>query len=153
MLKEVKCTRWSDAFNTVDRICNDFLDTIPLIVILGLKSMQPRHWKALINVTNKKNFILPCNNEATPLGDVLTMDLLKFSHDMEEICNQGSKEDKMEMSLQEIEECWSSIDLIMTPLKKDGDNVEAVPMLGIGEEDFELLENDQLLINQGMMAS
>ena len=39
MLKEVKCTRWSDAFNTVDRICNDFLDTIPLIVILGLKSM------------------------------------------------------------------------------------------------------------------
>lgn len=57
------------------------------------------------------------------------------------------------MSLQEIGKRWSGINLNMTRFeKKDGDNVEAVPMLGIGEEDFEPLENDQLLI-QGMMAS
>eukprot|EP00804_Cyclotella_cryptica_P004521 CCRYP_006874-RA/>CCRYP_006874-RA protein AED:0.08 eAED:0.09 QI:0/0/0.5/1/0/0/2/139/4220 len=156
-LKEVKalhkCTRWCDAFTSIDKICKDFLATIPLIVLLGSKCMRPRHWKSLINITGAKNVVPPCDNDSVPLGDVLTMNLLKFSNDVEEICDQASKEDKMERTLKQIEERWTGINFIMVPYeKKVGNVVETVPLLGIGEEDFESLENDQLLI-QGMMAS
>ena len=39
----------------------------------------------------------------------------------------------------------------MTPYKQIGSE-EEIPLLGIDEDDFELLENDQLVI-QGMLAS
>lgn len=156
-LKEVnglhKCTRECDAFKSLDKICKDFLATIPLIVLLGSKCMRPRHWKALTQVSGAESFVPPCDNVDMPLGDLLSIDLLKFSNDVEEICDQASKEDKMETALQQIEERWSSINLTMSPhQKKDGNVEETVPLLGIGEEDFESLENDQLVI-QGMMAS
>ena len=156
-LKEVKgldkCTRWCDAFQSLDQICKDFLATIPLIVLLGSKCMRPRHWQALKDATGAKDFVPPCENENTSMGDLLAIDLLAKSNDVEEICDQAAKEDKMETSLQQINDRWSSIDLIMTPYaKKDGELEEDVPLLGIGEEDFESLENDQLVI-QGMMAS
>lgn len=149
-----KSTRWSDAFITVDKLCKDFLAAIPLMVLLGSKSMRPRHWKLLIQVTNTKNFTPPCDNEAAPLGDVLTIDLVKFSNEVEDICDQASKEDKMETTLREIEARWSDIEFTINPYEKKDNNVvvEMVPLLGIEEEDFESLENDQLLI-QGMMAS
>ena len=58
------------------------------------------------------------------LGDLLSIDLLAKSNDVEEICDQASKEDKMETSLQQINDRWSSIDLIMTPYHKKDDEVE-----------------------------
>lgn len=101
-LQEIKglhrCTQWFDAFTTLAKICKDFLATIPLIVLLGSKSMRPRHWMSLIQVTGTKNSVSPCDNEAAPLGNVLTIDLLKFSNGLEEICDMASKEDKMETS-------------------------------------------------------
>ncbi|KAL7490113.1 hypothetical protein ACHAW6_015825 [Cyclotella cf. meneghiniana] len=148
-----KCTQWCDAFKTVDKVCKDFLATIPLIVLMGSKCMRPRHWKTFINITGAKNVVLPCDSDSVLLSDILTINLLKFSNDVEEICDRASKEEKMETTLRQIKERWSCIDLVATPFeKKVGDVVETVPMLGIGEEDFESLENDQLLI-QGMMAS
>jgi len=93
------------------------------------------------------------HNENMSLGDLLAINLLVNSNDVEEVCDQAAKEDKMETTLQQISDRWSSIDLIMTPHHKiDGDLEEDVPLLGIGEDEFELLENDQLVI-QGMMAS
>jgi dynein heavy chain len=111
ILKEVKdlhkCTQWCDAFTTVDKVCKDFLATIPLIVLMGSKCMRPRHWKSFINITGAKNVVPPCDNDSVPLGDILTINLLKFSNDVEEICDQASKEEKMETTLKQIEERWS----------------------------------------------
>lgn len=144
-----KCTRWSDAFLSVDKLCKEFLSTIPLIALLRAKSMRPRHWTLLIKATNAKSFTPPCDDENMRLGGLLALDLHKMSNEVEEICDQANKEDKMEKTLEQIDSRWSGIVLTMTPYKgSDGD----VPILGIGEEDFEALENDQLVI-QGMLAS
>jgi dynein heavy chain len=156
-LKEVKglhtCIRWSDAYKSLDKICKDFLATIPLLVLLGSNSMRPRHWQALKKATGAKEFVPPCDNENMSLGDLLTIDLLKFSNEVEEICDQAAKEEKMELSLNQMDDRWSSIDLTMTPYhKKDGDLDEEVPLVGISEEDFESLEGDQLII-QGFLSS
>ena len=50
-----------------------------------------------------------------------------------------------------MQERWSEIKFTMTPYKQIGSE-EEIPLLGIDEDDFELLENDQLVI-QGMLAS
>ena len=157
-LKQVKgldkCLQWSDAYQSLDKICKDFLATVPLIVLLRSKCIRPRHWQSLKKATGAKDFIPPCDdNENMSLGDLLAINLLANSNDMEEVCDQAAKEDKMETTLQQISDRWSSIDLIMTPHHKiDGDLEEDVPLLSIGEDEFELLENDQLVV-QGMMAS
>lgn len=36
-----------------DKLCKDFLNTIPLISLLGNKAMRPRHWMMLMKATGK----------------------------------------------------------------------------------------------------
>ena len=93
-------------------------------MLLGSKSMRPRHWEALKDATGASSFVPPCDNENMSLGDLLSIDLLAKSNDVEEICDQASKEDKMETTLQQINDRWSSINLIMTPYHKKDDEVE-----------------------------
>lgn len=144
-----KSIRWSDAFKSVDKRCKDFLSTIPLIALLGAKAMRPRHWKLLMKASKATNFIPPCDNDKMLLGELLGLDLHKLSNEVEEICDQAVKEEKMEITLEQIEGRWSKIIFTMNPYKgSDGD----VPLLGIAEDDFECLENDQLFI-QSMLAS
>jgi len=150
-LKNVKSlhknVRWSDAFKTVDKLCKDFLSTIPLITLLGAKCMRPRHWEMLMKATGK-NFTPPYEDDQLLLGGILALNLHEFSNEVEEICDQASKEEKMEKQLEQLDARWSAIDFIMMPYAGDPD----VPLLNIGEEDFEALEADQLAV-QGMLAS
>ena len=144
-----KCTRWSNAYNAVDRCCKDFLSTIPLIALLRAKSMRPRHWDLLAKTTGARSFSPPYSNQNMCLGELLSLDLHRMSNEVEEICDQANKEDKMEKALEQIGCRWSGIIFTMTTYKN---GMKDVPILGIGEEDFEALENDQLVI-QGMLAS
>ena len=146
-----KCVRWSPAFTAVDKRCKDFLITIPLVSLLMLKAMRPRHWEALSKITKRPDFVPPTVNSDMVLGDVLSLNLYKISNDVEEICDQAIKEEKIEQTLAQMEERWSKIIFTMNPYKKQ-DSDEEIPLLGIGEEDFESLENDQLVI-QGTLAS
>ena len=142
-----KCTRWCEAYKTVDKLCKDFLSTIPLITLLGAKAMRPRHWSMLMKATGK-TFTPPYEDDQLLLGGLLSLNLHEYSNEVEEICDQASKEEKMEKQLEQLDARWSSIEFIMTPYTGDPD----IPLLGIGEEDFEALEADQLAV-QGMMAS
>jgi len=180
-----KCVRWSGAFKKVDGMCKNFLSTIPLINMLGSKSMRPRHWQLLMTAT-AKTFVPPYEDDQLLLAGILDLNLHEFTNEVEEICDQASKEEKMEkvserseralmktrniyepltkltlfhsihftshllrsaQTLELLDARWSSIEFTMLPYK-DTD----VPLLGIGEEDFEALEGDQLTV-QGMMAS
>lgn len=40
-------------FQAEDKLCKDFLNTIPLISLLGNKAMRPRHWIMLMKATGK----------------------------------------------------------------------------------------------------
>ncbi|CAM9266952.1 unnamed protein product [Chrysoparadoxa australica] len=149
-VKKVKAlhkeTRWCEAYKAVDKTAKDFVNTIPLISLLGHKSMRPRHWEMLQKATGK-TFKPPYEDPDLKLGQLLALNLHEFSGDVEEICDQAVKEEKMEVTLGQLEERWSSIEWLM-----DLFSGTDVPLLKIAEEDFEALEADQLIV-QGMMAS
>lgn len=136
-----KCTRWSKAYKYADKVSKDFLNTIPLISLLGAKCMRERHWETLKLVT-KKGFTPPFADPALLLGGILALNLHEFSNDVEDICDQAAKELKIENTLSQISQRWSSIEWLMEPYK-DTD----VPLLKLSEEDFESLEADQLVSN------
>jgi dynein heavy chain len=141
-----KCTRWSKAFRATDKTSKDFLNTVPLIQLLAAKSMRERHWTTLKTVTNNE-FIAPYQDKNLQLGSILALKLHELGGDVEDICDQAVKELKIENTVIGLEERWLSIEWIMDPYK-DTD----VPLLKLGEEDFEALEADQLTV-QGMLAS
>ena len=146
-----KCVRWSEAFKETDKKCKDFISTIPLVSLLRSDAMRPRHWNLIKNATGKSDFVPPSDNESMTLGNILGLDLHKTVNEVEEICDQASKEEKMETTLAQIEARWLSILFTMTPYNQPWLE-DKIPLLGIGEEDFEALENDQLIV-QGMLAS
>ena len=145
-----KSIRWCKAYQGLDQKCKNFLTVIPLISQLGGESMRHRHWHMLKKVTSGESSILPCESDEVLLSNILDLHLHNFVNEVEEICDQAMKEEKMEKTLAQIESRWSSIGFIMNPFKRAVG--EDVPLLSIGEEDFEALENDQLII-QGMLAS
>ena len=69
------------------------------------------------------------------------LQLHEFSGDVEDICDASAKELKIENTVTTIADRWKSIDWLMD-LYADSD----VPLLKIGEEDFEALEADQLTV-------
>lgn len=141
-----KNTRTCDAFKMTDKVTKDFMNTIPLISALGSKAMRPRHWLLLMKATNKE-FTPPYEDPNLKLGDLLALKLHEFSNEVEEICDQAVKEEKMENQLKGLNTRWAVIQWGMEPYK-DTD----VPLLKMAEEDFEALENDQLAV-QGMIAN
>jgi dynein heavy chain, axonemal len=141
-----KCTRWSKAYVGADKLSKDFLNTIPLVSLLAAKSMRERHWEGLKAVT-KKTFTPPCQDQEQLLGGILDLNLHEFTSDVEDICDQASKELKIENSIAGLSERWRSINWVMEQYKDT-----AVPLLRLSEEDFESLEADQLTV-QGMLAS
>jgi dynein heavy chain, axonemal len=141
-----KNVRWCSAYKAADKMSKDFLTTIPLISLLSAKSMQERHWLAL-KVVTKKDFIPPYENVNMALGNILALNLHEFTGDVEEICDQSAKELKIENTVKQLIERWSTISWIMETYK-DTD----IPLLKLSEEDFESLEADQLTV-QSMMAS
>jgi len=141
-----KCVRWCKAYKGADKLSKDFLNTVPLVQTLAANYMRDRHWEALMKVT-KKQFVPPYADPKTLLGSILSLNLHEFSADVEDICDQASKELKIEKALGELEKRWVTIEWLMEPYK-DTD----VPLLKLAEEDFESLEADQLTV-QGMLAS
>mmetsp|Transcript_4425 Transcript_4425/g.9408 ORF Transcript_4425/g.9408 Transcript_4425/m.9408 type:complete len:4228 (+) Transcript_4425:42-12725(+) len=141
-----KDVRWSDCYKTIDKNCKDFQNTIPLIQMLGSKAMRPRHWDMLMKATHK-TFVPPHKDPDLLLGGLLSLNLHEFVTDVEEICDQANKEEKMEIQLADLTKRWQAIEFLAQMYQNTD-----VPLLAIQEEDFEALEADQLMV-QGFMAS
>jgi dynein heavy chain len=141
-----KDVRWSKAFTGIDKVNKDFLNTVPLIQALHHQSMRLRHWGYLAKATGH-DFTPPPEDPTLTVGDLLSLNLHNFTADVEEICDQALKEEKMENQLTVLEEFWTKVDWLMD-LYVGSD----VPLLKMGEEEFEALENDQMVV-QGMLAS
>jgi dynein heavy chain len=109
--------------------------------------MRLRHWGYLAKATGKA-FTPPPEDPHLLMSGILDLQLHKFSADVEEICDQALKEEKMEKQLEALDSFWTKVDWLSDPYQGD----ETVPMLKLGEDEFESLENDQLVV-QGMLAS
>jgi dynein heavy chain len=141
-----KDVRWSKAFSGIDKVNKDFLNTVPLIQALHHPSMRLRHWGYLAKATGH-DFTPPPEDPTLTVGSLLSLNLHNFTADVEEICDQALKEEKMENQLKILEDFWLQVDWLMD-LYVGSD----VPLLKMGEEEFEALENDQMVV-QGMLAS
>jgi dynein heavy chain len=98
-----KDVRWSNTFATIDKVTKDFMNTVPLIQNLGNKAMRPRHWDAIMDVTHKK-FTPPHEDHDLLLEQILDLNLHEHSADVDEVCDQAQKEDKMEKQLKQLDE-------------------------------------------------
>ena len=58
--------------------------------------MRPRHWELLRKATGKE-FVPPHEDEDLQLGGLLSLNLHGFNTDVEEICDQATKEEKIEV--------------------------------------------------------
>jgi dynein heavy chain len=142
-----KTVKQSDAFKGLDRVGKDFFNVVPLIGSLVSPSMRVRHWTELMEVTGKE-IPMPMDTPDLLLGDVLDLELGKFGPMVEEITDKASKEAKQEVQLGVLTETWSVVELLMTPYQGNSD----VPLLRMGDEDFEALEADMLTVGS-MVAS
>jgi dynein heavy chain len=141
-----KSTRWCGAYKELDKTCKSFLTTVPLIGSLGGEGMRPRHWAELQEATGK-TFTPPYADENMELNTVLALKMDEFAGEVEEITDKSVKEMKMENTLEALEYRWSTMEF-----NCDFYRTTDVPLLKIGDEDFETLEGDQLIV-QGMCAS
>ena len=146
-----KTIKWCEAFKALEKTVKQFMQTCPLILALQSDAMHPRHWAALQEITKKaktfKAFTYPFEDPSVLLGDLLALQLHQCMNDVEDLTDQASKEAKMELTLANLEKTWSAVVWVMETYKST-----SVQMVRMAEEDFEVLEADQLAV-QGMMGS
>ena len=75
------------------------------------------------------------------------LELHRFTDDVGEVVDRAQKEDKMEQTLAKLNVTWASIEFVFTQHRDS-----PVYLISMKEEDFECLEDNQLVV-QGMMAS
>ena len=141
-----KTTKESDAFLGLDKHVKEFLKTCPLVGALRHPGMRPRHWQELMDATDVQ-FSIPSETPDLRLREILNLNLHNFGNEVEEITDKAVKESKQEETLKNLEVTWGDVKF-QGSMYKETD----IPLVKLSEEDFELLEADQLTL-QGMVAS
>ncbi len=142
-----KRTRPSSLYRGLLKLVQDFLLTCPLMSMLKHPSMRPRHWSALMEATSK-TFKPPHEDTNMTLKSLLDLNLHEYKENVEEISDQAMKEEKMEQTLAKLAEFWQAVVFVEEEYKQGSE----IKLLRMAEEDFEALENDQLVV-QGMASS
>ena len=138
-----KKLRATNAFIGLDDSVKNFLTSVPLVADLRSPDMRDRHWKSLMDVTGKQ-FVI---DDQFSLDSLLALELHKFEDEVGEIVDCAQKEAKMEVSLAKLEVTWAKVEWAQMK-HKDTD----VNTIKLGEEDFEALEDNQVVV-QGMLAN
>ena len=139
-----KVVKTSNTYVELERKVKGFLTALPLVTDLRHRSMRPRHWDMLRDLTGK------AFDETSPSFDLktlITLHLDEFEEDVGEIVNRAQKEEKMEQALEKITKTWKTLEFQFSQ-HKDTD----IFMIKLSEEDFETLEDHQLQV-QNMMGS
>ena len=146
-IKEIKAlpqrVRSYDAYQGLEKSAKNFLISIPLVADLSSPDMRDRHWSQLMDKTGVK-LVIDANFK---LDDLLALELHKYEDDVSEIVDRAQKEAKMEKSLATLKETWAKVEYVFTQYKDT-----SVHTIRMSEEDFEVLEDNQVLV-QGMMAN
>lgn len=132
-----KMIRDEDCYKGLDSMVKSFTASLPLVAELRSPAMRERHWDALMAATKKK---IALEDPAFSLQQLLDLQLHKFEEEVGEIVDQASKEEKMETALVRLGETWAKMEFQFVQFGST--NVYTVRMV---EEDFEALEDDQVL--------
>ena len=138
-----KKIRDADCYKGLDDAVKNFLTSVPLVADLRSPDMRDRHWSSLMKVTGKEFTI----DEKFSLDNLLALELHKFADEVGEIVDCANKEAKMEVSLAKLDQVWAKVEWVQIKHKDTDYNT-----IKLGEEDFEGLEDNQVMV-QGMMAN
>ena len=143
-----KSVRMWDVYSGVDGTVKNFLVSVPAVSELKSPAMRQRHWDKLMEITGATLPVI--DGKFAPefcLANLLALQLHKYVDDVGEVVDQANKEDKMEQTLKKLDETWKVVDFGFDK-HQDTD----VYLINLAEENFEMLEENQLIV-QGMMAS
>ena len=87
-----------------------------------------------------KTFTPPYEDPNLELGDLLKLELHLFGETVEDITDQAQKEEKMETTLETLENTWGSVVWATDPYVSD--SCSDVELVRMSEEDFETLETE-----------
>jgi len=104
-------------FKTVEARLANFKESLPLVVNLKNDAMKQRHWIKLMDVT-KVTF--DTTLKTLTLSNIFSMELHRFTADVEDIINEAGQEAKIENELAKIEAAWRNNSLSFYKYKKDG---------------------------------
>jgi dynein heavy chain len=136
--KDIKVDKKCNAYFGLMQNIKSWLVFLPLIAELRDDAMRERHWQALKNEI-KKDFEVDAK---LTLKDVFNLNLQQQSESVEEITDQAKQEARMEKTLDKLEEVWTKVEFEMDQHKNTDVN-----LLKIIEEDFEMLEENQVSVN------
>lgn len=141
-VREMKVDKKSNTYVGCLEEIKKWLVFLPMIQELRDDAMRERHW----DMIRKKvgNFADP---NTLALKDIFNLNLNKYAEDVLDTTEQAKQEAKMEKTLAKLTGIWKEVKFQFTPMK-DSD----VQLLRLSEEDFELLEENQLQV-QSMSAS
>jgi dynein heavy chain len=142
-LKDMKIDKKANAYQGILDEIKKWLVFLPLIAELADDSMRDRHWD-MIKAKLGVQFTI---DENLLLRDIYNLNIGKYQEDVEEITDQARQEAKMEKTLGKLDGTWNDIEFEFTAHKDSG-----VHMIRLGEDNFDMLENDQQAVN-GMFAS
>ena len=72
-----------------------------------------------------RNFTPPNEDPNCELGEVLALGLHEYEGEVEEICDQAVKEEKIEQNLRTLEQTWKTIEFELTDHVKKGTKLAA----------------------------
>ncbi|OQR88006.1 dynein heavy chain [Achlya hypogyna] len=154
VLKELKKIprdiQWCDAYKVILKETQGFDKTHPLLRCLSSSYMRPRHWERIMKHTG--SFTPPDANPEQKLGFLLSKRLHEYASEIGEIAYEAEKEQELELKLVELEETWALVEWEMTPYNPADPVEKHVPLLKISEDNFELLETNQIDV-QAMTSS
>ncbi|KFH09468.1 dynein heavy chain, outer arm, partial [Toxoplasma gondii MAS] len=93
----------SDAYLELKKEIDDFIEILPLLEELSKKSIMPRHWKQVEEITGKSFNV---ENEMLRLQTLTDAGLLQFKDDIVDICDSADKQLIIEEKLSDIEHAW-----------------------------------------------
>ena len=115
---------------------------LPLVSLLNSKDILDRHWKKMMVFTNKT---IDFKSPKFSLQDLITLELHKFSEEVQELVDGAAKEAKIETKLKIIVEVWESQ---FFQFKEWNEN----PILGAMDEIVEYVETHSMEL-MSMMSS
>ena len=139
-----KAIKGRDVFGGLQTYVKNFMVSIPLVADLRSPAMRDRHWQQLMETTGTSFNV---NDPAFRLADLLALELHRFEEDVGEIVDRAQKEEKMDNTLNKIDETWARIEFSFSQHKDS--NIQLAKLL---DEDVEAMEDNQLAV-QGMLAN
>lgn len=93
-----------------------FKNALPLISELRHPAVQERHWKRIMEETEKD--LGDINLKTITLSKVFELELQNYQDKVQEICKEAKEEAKNEESIAKIDAIWKATQFILAPYKR-----------------------------------